>query len=111
MPISGLVVSLVSDPRLRDEAIDKIRAEPRIKVGMMHANRIAIVLDTPTIEDDKRLWSWLSLLPGVVFVDLAMVAFDSSDPPSSSPQGMSVQGTNVGSAVDFVCQENTENGH
>jgi hypothetical protein len=110
MPISGLVVSLVSDPQLREEAIGKIRAEPRIEVGAIHANRMAIVLDTPTIEDDKRLWNWLSSLPGVVFVDLAMVAFDSSDPSPSSPQVMNSQGMNVGSAVDFVYQEKTENG-
>jgi hypothetical protein len=90
MPISGLVVSLVSDRQLRDEALELIRMEPRIEVGAMHANRMAIVLDTPTIDEDKRLWCWLSSLPGVVFVDLAMVAFDPADPLPSSSQAMNV---------------------
>lgn len=84
MPISGLVVSLVSDRQLREETIETIRAEPCIDVGVIQSHRMAIVLDTPTTDDDKRLWCWLSSLPGVVFVDVAMVAFE--DPESDVPE-------------------------
>lgn len=84
MPISGLVVSLVSDRQLREEAIATIKAEPCIEVGVIQSQRMAIVLDTPSTDDDKRLWCWLSSLPGVVFVDVAMVAFE--DPESEAPE-------------------------
>ena len=76
MPISGLVVSFADDPPLRQKAIEAMEAEPRIDVGVIESNRVAIVLDTASGEEDKRLWEWLSALPGVVFIDVAMVVFD-----------------------------------
>ena len=85
MPISGLVVSLGSDPDLRKETLEIIAAEPQIEVGVLKSNRLAIVLDTPDSEEDKRLWCWLSSLAGVVFVDLAMVAYDDSESSSDAP--------------------------
>ena len=76
MPISGLVVSLKSDPQLREEAITAIRQEKRIEIGLIQSRRMAIVLDTASTDEDKQLWCWLSSLPGVVLVDVAMVGFD-----------------------------------
>ena len=88
MPVSGLVVSLKSDPQLRNEAIDAIRAEPRIEIGAIKQRRMAVVLDTASVDEDKQLWCWLGSLPGVVFVDVALVGYedpDSVSPPCNSP--------------------------
>ncbi len=76
MPVSGLVVSLKSDPQLREQTIAAIRNEKRIEIGVVQSHRMAIVLDTASLGDDKLLWCWLSSLPGVIFVDVA----DPDDP-------------------------------
>ena len=79
MPVSGLVVTLVSDAGLRESAITDIREEPMIEIGPISGNKMAIVLDTPNEAEDKRLWCWLSSLAGVVFVDVAMVGFEEAE--------------------------------
>lgn len=78
MPVSGLVVSLKNDPRLRAEALDAIQGESCIEVGVIEGRRMAIVVDTDSTDDDKRLWCWLGSLPGVAFVDVAMVGYEDS---------------------------------
>ncbi len=76
MPVSGLVVSLSDEPRRRAEALGAIDREARIAVGVCEANRLAIVLDTASSEEDKQLWEWLGSLPGVSFVEVAFVGFE-----------------------------------
>lgn len=70
MPVSGLVVSLKSDPRLREEAINAIRGDSRIEVGAIEGRRMAVILDTDSSDDDNRIWCWLGSLPGVTAVGL-----------------------------------------
>ena len=79
MPVSGLVVSLSDEPQPRAEALDVIGREPRITVGVLEANRLAIVLDTASSEEDRQLWTWLGSLPGVSFVEVAFVGFDQQE--------------------------------
>jgi nitrate reductase NapAB chaperone NapD len=76
MPVSGLVVTLTDDQERRDSALAAIRREPRIEIGMMEARQLAIVVDTPSGDDDRQLWQWLNSLPGVEFVDVALVGFE-----------------------------------
>ena len=76
MPVSGLVVSLAEEQQLREHAMDASRREPRIEVGAIESGRMAIVIDTTSTEEDKQLWNWLSSLPGVVFVDVALVGYE-----------------------------------
>ncbi|WP_442510957.1 hypothetical protein SH528x_002608 [Novipirellula sp. SH528] len=81
MPISGLVVTLSDSDTERADAIDAMRREPRIELGISEleqtvASRIPIVVDTQSNEDDKQVWQWLNDLPGVVFVDVALVGFE-----------------------------------
>jgi hypothetical protein len=76
MPVSGLVVSLTQEPELRRKTVDAIRGEPRIDIGPIHSDRMALVIDTASSAEDKQLWDWLKQLPGVVFVDVALVAFE-----------------------------------
>jgi nitrate reductase NapAB chaperone NapD len=88
MPVSGLVVSLKSDLTLREEAIAAIRKESRIEVGVIEGRRMAIVIDTTSTDDDKQLWCWLAALPGVTFVDVAMVGFEDQDDDSEANDGV-----------------------
>ena len=76
MPVSGLVVSLSDQHDLREATIDTIRQESRIEVGVIQSQRMAVVVDTPTREEDKEIWNWLNALPGVTFVDVALVGFE-----------------------------------
>lgn len=76
MPVSGLVVSLSQDPQLRAEAIDAINREPNITVGVREGNRLAIVLDTDSSQEDRQIWDRLDSHPGVVLLEVAFVGFD-----------------------------------
>ncbi len=80
MPVSGLVVFLNDEPQPRAEALAAIGRESRIQVGVLEANRLAIVLDTVSSAEDKQLWDWLYSLPGVAFVEVAFVGFEQQGP-------------------------------
>ena len=87
MPVSGLVVSLSEGSQLRAEALSAIRRETRITMGDMAANRLALVLDTASSEEDRQLWDWLGSLSGVSFVEVAFIGFEQSEPiPSEDGQ-------------------------
>ncbi|MCA9263469.1 MAG: hypothetical protein KDA60_06450 [Planctomycetales bacterium] len=90
MPVSGLVVSLCDEAGPRAETLDEIGREPRITVGTLTGQRLAVVLDTESADDDRRLWDWLHALPGVAFVDVAFVGFG-LDENASTPRSTSRQ--------------------
>ena len=81
MPVSGLVVSLSDEPQKRADALAVIGREQRITVGVLEAQRLAIVLDTASSEEDKQLWDWLGSLPGVSFLEVAFVGFEQREEP------------------------------
>lgn len=89
MPISGLVVTLNEDSRSRTETLDEIGREPRITLGVLAANRLAIVLDTKSSEEDRQLWDWLGGLSGVSFLDVTFVGFE------PATESLPVEGTDV----------------
>ncbi len=76
MPVSGLVVSLSDEPQLRAGALSVIGRESRITMGICEENRLAIVVETVSSEEDRQLWEWLGDLPGVTFIEVAFVGFD-----------------------------------
>jgi len=76
MPVSGLVLSLCDEPYPRAETLAVMGREARITMGDLEANRLAIVLDTASSEEDRQLWDWLGALPGVSFVEVAFVGFE-----------------------------------
>lgn len=82
MPISGLVVTLSDNDTERADALAALRRDRRIELGItepeqQHAMRIPIVVDTRSNDEDKQVWQWLNDLAGVVFVDVALVGFES----------------------------------
>jgi hypothetical protein len=76
MPVSGLVVSLCQEPQARAEAIEAIGREPRITMGTQEGNRLAVVLDTDSSQQDQQIWQWLRSLPGVSLLEVAFVGFE-----------------------------------
>ena len=76
MPVSGLVVFLVDEQQLRADTLAAIDREARITMGAEEGNRLAIVLDTASNDEDRQLRDWLGSLPGVLFVEVAFVGFE-----------------------------------
>lgn len=79
MPVSGLVVTLSEDDGFQQETIDAIVAEPRLEIGYIRGQRMAVVMDTRSADEDKELWSWLTALPAVLFVDVTLIGFEGDD--------------------------------
>ncbi len=77
MPITGLVAHLSDDPALRAEALESLRAHPRVTVGPIEGARAALVTETERAEDDPVLFESLGALPGVLLV--SVVFHDFSD--------------------------------
>jgi nitrate reductase NapAB chaperone NapD len=76
MPVSGLVVTLTSQSPQREAAIEEIRADLRIEIGAIGPSKMAIVVDTATSSDDKRLWEWIQAIEGVLQVEVALIGFE-----------------------------------
>jgi hypothetical protein len=81
MPVSGLVLSLSGEPKLRAEALARMGREPRVTLGVCRGVRMAAVLETATLEEHQQLSDWLCSLPGIVLVT---VAFAGLEPPGES---------------------------
>jgi hypothetical protein len=84
MPVSGLVVTLPEDPLSRGEALSRISGDQRLTMGVCEGNRLALVMDTHSSEEDRQLWDWLGSLPGVSNVEVAFIAFEPPDDCSAA---------------------------
>ena len=76
MPISGLVVTLAPDHKIREHALEAIAADPRVEMGEQLSHRLAIIVETSSSAEDRLFWHWLNELSGVEFVEVAFVGFD-----------------------------------
>lgn len=79
MAVSGLVLSLIDEPGLRGETLAVLEREPTVTMGVLQANQLVVVLDTPSIDEDRRLVEWLRALPGITFLEVAFVGFEEPD--------------------------------
>jgi nitrate reductase NapAB chaperone NapD len=73
MAISGLILTLSPDNRLRDEAMRCLRLDGRVSIGEQQQHRLPIVVDGATRNDDQEMWQRLHEIPGVLFVDVVCV--------------------------------------
>jgi hypothetical protein len=87
MPVSGLVVVLSEDPQLRANAIGTLEQQSMVTMGVLQANRLAIVLETDSKAEDQQMWNWLHALSGVVMVEVAFVGFE--EPHLAPPRAVS----------------------
>ena len=89
MPVSGLVVTLRDEPQSRSETLAAISQQAQITMGGVEQNRLAIVVDTASTREDKRLWDWLGSLSGVSQLEVAFVGFEQQADSTRSDCGTS----------------------
>jgi len=83
MPISGLVITLNSDPVAARQAAGAIAGRAGFNCGAMRGDHhLPAVLDTADRDADKAARDWLHALPGVLHVDVVFIHFDDQDAPS-----------------------------
>jgi hypothetical protein len=76
MPISGLLLTLNENPYTRTETILALRSHSRIETGQCVERWLPIAVDAEDDDESRQLHDWISVLPGVEFVDVVSVHFD-----------------------------------
>ncbi|MCL4196465.1 MAG: hypothetical protein KJZ69_03140 [Phycisphaerales bacterium] len=79
MPISGLVLTISPDARMRESLLAALSARREISLGRCEAQRLAVATDTADEDSDRALWRWLEAQPGVKHIDLVFVHFDDQE--------------------------------
>ena len=84
MPVSGLLVTLVGDPSIQNRTLSSLARHDNLEIGRAVANRVPVVVDTESSDDDQEVWHWLTGHEGVIHVDVVCVHdFDSTLPENS----------------------------
>ena len=76
MPISGLRITLSRNQEHAQRAIDALRCEPAVEVGVRSDQHLAIVLDTPDETTNRAVWQRLHSLRGIEHVDVTFASID-----------------------------------
>jgi hypothetical protein len=77
MITSGLVLTLSSEPALAETAEASLRTRPELTLGQRNERWLPIAVEALDTRTSRDLHDWLSALPGVEFVDVVHVNFDS----------------------------------
>lgn len=86
MAVSGLIVTLVEDAVIAQQAVATLSCDPRLVLGERSDRRVPLVAQTPSPGDDRELWDALRAMPGVENVDVAFVGFDEDGGPDLPQQ-------------------------
>ncbi|MCA9192261.1 MAG: hypothetical protein KDB03_10875 [Planctomycetales bacterium] len=92
MSVCGLVLTLCDDSQLRAETIAELGRWPQISLGEEEFNRLPLVLDTPSRNEDRALLNRLEAMPGVLMVEVAFVGFDEHSGNSQSSRSAAIPG-------------------
>ena len=89
MPVSGLMLSFSSDVASHGDVLRRIQRRAEIVIGPARGEKLAVVVDTDSREQDRDIWQWLQDLPGITGVHLAFASWDepradTAEPPSAS---------------------------
>ena len=88
MPVSGLVVVLADEADLRAAAVRAMELDRSIELGPVHGNRLALIVETPSGQEDRRVWDMLHHLAGVRLVEVVFVGWDhAKEPPRPGNAG------------------------
>ncbi len=74
--ISGLVIQLSADDVLVADAIQAIKDQPVLELGLRTGRRQPLVLETRGSGESHDITDWLAELPGVEHVDVVFVHLD-----------------------------------
>ncbi len=83
MAISALVVTLASDSRRREEALQRLSGFPQLELGELAGPRLPVVMDTPDTRSARACWREIVGLPGVEDVSLVWVHYEDESLPHS----------------------------
>lgn len=81
MPICGYSVLLTERDEPAQRALELMQSDRRLEIGIRAGRRVAVVGETDSPDDDRRLWNWLNEQPGIAHVDVVFVHFDESAEP------------------------------
>lgn len=79
MPISGMLITLVSGHAHADAAVQAISNDKHIRLGVRDGRKLAAVIDSANADEDRRLRTWLDDLPGVEYTDVVFIGFDGDE--------------------------------
>jgi hypothetical protein len=75
MVVSAFVVTLPADPIRSSEVLAELGRDPRLTVGELVSDRVAVVAETAHVREGAALVGRLEDLPGV-HVDIVAINFD-----------------------------------
>lgn len=75
MPVLGAVLYLEDDIALKNSALRFLGNHPKITLGQEKANRLPVVLESETRDEEKQIWAELQVLPGVNFCSVVFADF------------------------------------
>ena len=78
MPIAGLVATLSCADAERAALVEQLAGVPGLTVGPRMDTRLAMVLETGTVREQRAVWEEISALPGVADIQLAYAHMDDS---------------------------------
>ena len=78
MITSGLVLTLSSDATLAAQAVARLTARPELTPGERNDRWVPVAMEARDDEASRDLHDWLHALPGVEFVDVVSVNFETT---------------------------------
>lgn len=75
MTISGLVLTLNEDPRAQTQAIEELKLDTRLQLGVRIGQKLPVVAETADANEGEALVEALGRRPGISFVDVVYVDF------------------------------------
>ncbi|PAW81824.1 MAG: hypothetical protein B9S33_16020 [Pedosphaera sp. Tous-C6FEB] len=85
MPTSGLIITLQPEPATHAEAVGRLRTRPELTLGEVSDRWLPAALQTRDDAEAREFHDWLMAQPGVAFVDVVSVSFESTPPPQPPP--------------------------
>lgn len=86
MPVSGLVVTLAEEPRLRGAAETSLRSRAFVTFGEPFGRRLPIVIDTGSAEAHAEAIDEVQALDGVLFVEVVFTDFSDVESVQRAPR-------------------------
>jgi nitrate reductase NapAB chaperone NapD len=85
MPIVSAVLTLAPDLVTRAAVQRALGTDPRITLGPLNADRLPVVLETSSRDEDRALWERVADSPGVLNIELAFADFSDLHRTESAP--------------------------
>ena len=80
MPISGLLLTLDDSPAMRARAVAALAERPDVLVGTASDRWLPVAIEAEDDSTSRATHDWLAALPGVAFVDVVHVSFETDAP-------------------------------